>query len=116
MSEPPHSSFNKTVLAASAAAVAAAAACFGGAAYLRGGPGVAVGALAGAASVLAVLVAAGGRVVLHRTRRAQANMPDLFLELNRSRSPMAVAAQPPRRHTIRRLLGRPVLGHDLLVG
>jgi hypothetical protein len=105
-------SFRKTVLAAAGAAIAAGVASFAINSYL---PGLGAG-VAAIVAVLAGSVAASGLLTLHRAHRTEANAPDLFLELNRSQTPQAVAASEPRRRTFRRQLGRLLLGHDLLVG
>ena len=68
-------------------------------------------------ALITVIFVCAGVIVLVRYRRSVLGETDLFLELNRSRSPAAITAAPPARTTrLRRWLGRHLLGHDLVVG
>jgi len=71
-------------------------------------------------SALVALVAAtfacAGAVVIVRYRRCADGARDVFLELNRSREPAAIAASTVRRTWLRRWLAQRLLGHDFVVG
>ena len=76
-----------------------------------------VGATLSAFAMLgAATVALAGGVVLARHKRCRQGASDLFLALNRSREPDAIAAKGARAGRTRRWLARRVLGHDLCVG
>lgn len=72
-------------------------------------------------TLLATLTAAAGAcaglIVLARSRRAAAGKGDLYLELNRSRTPAAIASgATPGASRARRWLARRMFGHELVVG
>jgi hypothetical protein len=110
------SSYRKTILMSVAAAVGCGFVLAAAIAFLHGS----VAGMLESGAVFGIVTAASvfgsGLVILGRARRAQAGKPDLFLELNQSRTAEAIAAEAPRLHPLRRLGTKLVLGHSFLVG
>src|SRR6478609_5880181 len=79
--------------------------------------GIVVGIPCAFVAVGAATLASSCATVLKRHSRGERGEVDLFLELNRSREPAAIAASPQLKATrLRRWAARRLLGHDNLVG
>lgn len=84
---------------------------------LQGVPGMLVQGACLVVGALLMMPLAGGMLVLHRERRRQRGMPDLFWQLAQRRREFALD-QPGgfRGGPLRRILSRALLGHGLLPG
>lgn len=116
-SNPTLNSYVKTTVACLALALMALLLAVLGAYWLPQVVGSFVAAVGLLVASGAALCASAGAIVVIRYRRGVLAERDLFLELNRSREPDAIAAAVAARFTgARRWLARRVLGHDFLVG
>ena len=110
------SSYRKSIVLAAVLALAAAAVA-AAAQFLAPPAAGLIATVATLGSLIAALIVVGGCIVVTRDRRLIAHRPDLFLESNEPRRESALAARDGfRSGPLRRLAGRVLLGHDLLVG
>ena len=111
------SSYLKTTVLAGLVVLAAGLLAIGAGYVLPGQVSLALDVLLGAVVGVALVVVAGGVIVLHRQRRTDAGRTELFLELTRARSEQALDAPGGfRAGPVRRAVSKALLGHEFLVG